>query len=79
QPFVGREIEFRPEPLPPADIFQRVSGMALYLMQQGLVVEDGDSVGANETEIIRVRYADQGIRPGIPILSLTCETTERAV
>lgn len=74
QAFVGREIEFRPEVLSPGDIFQRVSGMALYLMQQGLVVKDGDTVGASETEIIRVTYRDEGGRRHIPILSLTCGT-----
>lgn len=73
QPFVGREIEFQPSTLPPAAIAQRAVGASVYLLAKGPVLKDGDTLGISEGERIRVAYADQGCRPGIPVMKLSLE------
>jgi hypothetical protein len=77
-PFVGREIEFRPAPLPPAVIAERVLGTIHLLLANGPILNDGDTVGISATERIRVRHADRGQRQGVPILSLSVEQLGRA-
>lgn len=69
-PFIGREIEFMPSTLPPATIAQRVISTAQYLITNGLVLKDGDTLGVTETEKIRVRFAERGQRPAVPVVQL---------
>jgi len=73
QPFVGREIEFQPSTLPPVTVAQKVVGACIYLLSKGPVLKDGDTLGISEEERIRVAYADQGHRPGIPVMKLSLE------
>ncbi len=75
--FVGREIEFRPCHIPQQTIAERVLGAASYLLSQGLVLNDGDTLGVSESERIRITYADGGARPSIPILQLAFEECAR--
>jgi hypothetical protein len=70
--FVGREIEWLPATLPPAVIAQRVYGVCQYLIVNGMVLKDGDTVGVSESERIRVHFAERGQR-GAPVLQLTME------
>lgn len=72
-PFVGREIEFQPAPLPPAVIAERVLGTIVYLLMNGPVLNDGDTLGVSESERIRTRHRPSGQRPNLPIMALSVE------
>jgi hypothetical protein len=76
--FIGREIEFLPTPLPPVAVAQRVIGTAEYLIVNGLIVNDGDTIGVSPSERIRVRFADRGQRPDVPVLRLAVEKLDMA-
>lgn len=73
QPFVGREIEFAPERMPPRTIAQRIVGTAQYLIANGMLLNDGDTLGVDQSERMRVRFAAQGQRPGVPVARLSIE------
>lgn len=51
------EIEANSAPMEPKDALQFVSNLAGYLISNGPVVNDGDTVGGPETERIKVRSA----------------------
>jgi hypothetical protein len=72
-PFVGREIEFQPAARPPLEIGERVAGAVSYLLDNGPVLADGDTIGINKQEHIRVRHRDRGVRATGPIYALTLE------
>ena len=71
--FSGHEIEFPPSDFPAANVGQRVLTLAEFLISQGLVVNDGDTVGTDKDERTRVKFADRGLRPGIPVMILAKE------
>ena len=73
QAFVGREIEFQPSTLPPVTIADRVIGTSLYLLSRGPVLQDGNTLGVSAQERIRVVFAKQGRRAGVPVAKLTLE------
>ncbi len=73
QPFVGREIEFWPQPLPVATIAERVIGTIQYLLNKGPVLDDGDTLGVSDSERIRVRHQPRGQRLDVPVLVLSVE------
>lgn len=77
-PFVGREIEFEPAPLQPVEIAERLIGLCKYLILNGPIIKDGETVGLTEKEKIRVRYAAAGQRPGVPVMSMTLERHDPA-
>jgi Domain of unknown function (DUF4261) len=70
-PFIGREIEFETTALLPSEVAQRVFGLCQYLMLNGPVVKDGDSVGNTPEEKIVATFVDEGRRKGIQVLRLT--------
>lgn len=79
EPFIGREIEFPPNPALSLDMMlDRINGLAHYLVHNGLVIDDQDTVGVTEDECIRVIYGTSHIRPGTPILKLRIENSEPA-
>jgi hypothetical protein len=78
QPFVGRELEFEPERLSPRAIAQRIVGTAQYLIANGMMLNDGDTLEVDQNEQIRVRFAEQGQRPGVPVARLRVERTNAA-
>lgn len=69
-PFVGREIQFEPAPLSPQEIASRVLNIALYLLTQGPVLKDGETLGMSEAEKIHIRHLPEGARHGVPVLQL---------
>lgn len=73
QPFIGRELEFQPAALQPYEIARRLVGLFQYLILNGPVIEDDDTVGVTKEEKIRARLSPQGRRPGLPIIELTLE------
>jgi len=58
--FFGMEIEFSPAPLQPADLAGKLYGVVRYLLINGAVLKDGDTLGQSETETIRVRLKEHG-------------------
>jgi hypothetical protein len=72
-PFMGREVELELSPLPLLIVAQRLLGVLHYLFANGPILKDGDSLGINATERIRVRHSDETVRRGVPVLKLTVE------
>jgi hypothetical protein len=54
--FVSREIEFELPGFSGAALIQRVAGLAVFLIQRGDLVADGDTIGASEAERIKVYH-----------------------
>jgi len=77
--FIGREIELEPAPLEPAGIAERLLGLCQYLIVNGPIIQDGETVGLTHEEKIRVRWTDQGTRPGVPVLLMRLETADPAL
>jgi hypothetical protein len=77
RPFVGRELEFAPRPLDPPTIALRVLGTCEYLIINGPVIKDGDTLGVSESEAIRIRLRDRGQRPGVAIYELNWERSDQ--
>lgn len=57
-----------PESLP--ELRGRLTGLAEYLAINGLVIKDGDTVGENENEMIKVVYEESGFGQKGKVLSL---------
>ena len=73
EPFIGRELEFEPIPLTPPELAQRIIGTVIYLLANGPVINDGDTLGVSHAECIRAVYRDRGQRPDIPVISMRLE------
>lgn len=73
RPFVGRELEFPPTAAEPSALAMRMIGTCQYLIERGLVLADGDTLGVSERERIRAQYMDPGARAGVPAIRLTLE------
>jgi hypothetical protein len=52
------ELETLNSPEPPGELRERFFGLALYLIENGLVIQDGDTVGEDEIERIKVSYTE---------------------
>jgi len=74
-PFIGREIEWMPSTQPLPALFERLIGTCTYLIENGPVIGDGETLGQTAEEKIRARHVAQGQRPGIPVLQLTEESS----
>jgi hypothetical protein len=72
--FVDREIEFEVGRLQPADVLNKVAGLAVYLIEHGQALKDGDTFGGSERERIKVRHANSARLGGVPVLRV--DTTE---
>lgn len=65
--FVGREIEFVTGKLTLSALFDKVVGLAVYLIEHGSVVKDGDTIGASASERIQVRHKSSDAFGGLPV------------
>ncbi|WP_375159381.1 DUF4261 domain-containing protein [Bradyrhizobium sp. RDT46] len=65
--FVGREIEFVTAKLTLPALFDKVAGLAAYLIEHGSVVKDGDTIGASASERILVRHQNSEAFGGMPV------------
>jgi hypothetical protein len=67
--FIGRELELDG----PATQFELVlttaSGLVAYLLQDGVTMRDGDTIGASATERIPVRLLDSHRFQGLPVFA----------
>lgn len=74
--FLGMEIEFLPAPLSPAELAQRIFGIFRYLLMNGAVLKDGDTLGQSASELIRVHFREQGLHFQGRVLQLSFEGNE---
>jgi hypothetical protein len=65
--FVGREIEFETSSLTLGTLIKKVLGLAVYLIEHGRVLRDGDTFGGDERERIAVRYENSDQFNGMPV------------
>lgn len=70
------EMEAQDSPEKPSDLRQRLHGLARYLVQNGPVIRDGDTVGEDARERIRVVYSDSGFAPDKRVMRLQYEETQ---
>lgn len=66
--FVGREIEFETDRLTLPAMLEEVSSIAIYLIEHGPVISDGDTIGPSETERFTVRHMTSTRFSGLPVL-----------
>lgn len=52
--FVGREIEFESSRLTLPMLIDKVAGLAVYLVEHGNVIKDGDTIGQTRTSVSRL-------------------------
>jgi hypothetical protein len=69
--FVGREIEFETGKLTLPALVDKVAGLAVYLIEHGNVVKDGDTIGGDENERFAVRYKNSDEFDGLPVFLCT--------
>jgi hypothetical protein len=67
--FAGRDIEFDLEGMDHATVIDRVAGLAIYLIEHGGVVKDGDTIGVSEADRIQVHYRTSRFN-GAPVFAV---------
>jgi len=72
-PFIGREVELAPVAATAYEVARRAAGVFQYLIVNGPVLKDGDTVGLTNEETIRARFKPEGQRARLPIIELTVE------
>lgn len=68
--FAEREIEFETHKLTLPTLVNKVDGLAVYLVEHGLVVKDGDTFGRDSRERFSARYQASDRFEGLPVLFL---------
>ncbi|WP_129641646.1 DUF4261 domain-containing protein [Peristeroidobacter agariperforans] len=68
------ELETQESPEKPGDLRDRLQGVARYLLQNGPVIRDGDTVGQDAREKIRVIYSDSAFGNTNRVMRLQYET-----
>lgn len=66
--FIDREIELEPQNQSVPDASNKAAGLAVYLLQHGAVLKDGDTFGAAPSERIHVRHVESRRVPGLAVL-----------
>ncbi|MET4388074.1 hypothetical protein ABIB73_003836 [Bradyrhizobium sp. F1.4.3] len=69
--FVGREIEFETSRRTLATLIEKVASLAVYLIEHGRVLRDGDTFGGDVHERIAVRYKSSDQFNGMPVFLCT--------
>ncbi|MCS3726515.1 DUF4261 domain-containing protein [Bradyrhizobium betae] len=72
--FAGREIEFETGKLTLRGMIDKVAGLAVYLVEHGAVVKDGDTFGGDEHERITARYRTSERFAGLSVLFCTADS-----
>lgn len=70
------ELETGNSPEPPGELRDRLSGLATYLIENGLVIKNGDTIGQNEQELIRIDYAASSLGHQEKVMRLEYESSE---
>jgi hypothetical protein len=74
--FVGREIEMQAPQSRAKTLVERISGLITYLLQHGLVLNDGDTIGISATEKILVHLIRSNHFDQAPVIFATLENTQ---
>ncbi len=69
--FIGREIELDGPISQLKVMLERTEGLAVYLMQPGVTLRDGDTIGVSGAERITIRHTQSGRFQGLPVLAGT--------
>ncbi|WP_271671790.1 DUF4261 domain-containing protein [Bradyrhizobium sp. CCBAU 51627] len=69
--FVDREIQFETSGLTLEALIERVAGLAVYLIEHGRVLKEGDTFGGDANERIAVRYKNSDQFNGMPVFLCT--------
>ncbi|WP_425618210.1 DUF4261 domain-containing protein [Anatilimnocola sp. NA78] len=72
------EFEAENTPEPPGELRERFFGLAMYLHENGPVIRDGDTIGEDENERIRVRYSPSKFGAAGPVMRLEYEPVQKA-
>jgi hypothetical protein len=67
--FLDREIEFQMDGMDRSAVINRVSGLAVYLMEHGAVIKDGDTMGVSESDRIKAHYRTSRFT-GAPVITV---------
>jgi hypothetical protein len=59
-------------------VFSRLTGIVDYLIENGMVINDGDTLGATEEERIRVVYGPSALDPEREVMQLVSEEIPQA-
>lgn len=70
-PFGDREIEFEGAGADPNEIVTKIAGLIVYVLEHGAVLRDGDTLGAGESDRIRIHHAISRRVAGLPVLQAT--------
>lgn len=65
------DIESTTATEPPAQLRQRFEGIATYLLEKGLVIRDGDTLGETADEKLRIVYGPSSFGAEGPVMQLT--------
>ncbi|MCA9198792.1 MAG: DUF4261 domain-containing protein [Planctomycetales bacterium] len=68
------ELETQGAPEPPSELRERLLALAGYVVENGPVIQDGDTVGEDAQERIRVVYSDSSFGHEDKVMRLTYET-----
>jgi uncharacterized protein DUF4261 len=70
--FADREIEFEVDGMDHSTAIDRVAGLAVYLIEHGSVIKDGDTIGISEADRIKVHYRTSRFT-GSPVITVGSE------
>jgi len=73
--FSEREIQFETHKLPLGTLISKVDGLAVYLVEHGAVVKNGDTFGGSARERFTVRYRNSDKFSGLPVFFCTDDAT----
>lgn len=71
------ELETQSAPEAPGALRERFEAISAYLLEHGLVIQHGDTLGETATEKIRVVVADSGFGNKGQVMQLVFESTEK--
>jgi len=71
------EFEAVRSPEPPGELRERISALARYVLEHGPVIKDGDTVGEDVHERIRVVYSKSAFGQSGPVMRLEYETSSK--
>jgi hypothetical protein len=68
--FIGREIELHGGRKPVHESVGFVLNLCGYLLQEGPVIKDGDSLGLTENAELKATHLEAGRRPNVPVIKV---------